>query len=79
MSNFTFLTPDDPQLARLAARAELYCHDDPNTALVKLRQFAERLARCAAARVGLAAGPGPELAGLIRELEYRGAISREVA
>jgi len=42
MSNFSFLAQHDAQLAALGARAEAYALDDPNTALVKLRQFLER-------------------------------------
>ncbi|MGA2636197.1 hypothetical protein [Methylocella sp.] len=44
-SNFTFLKPHDDQLVRLGALAERYFHDDPNTCLIKLRQFGELLAQ----------------------------------
>jgi len=41
--NFGLLAAHDPLLVRLASLAELYCFPDPNTALFKLRQFAEVL------------------------------------
>ena len=39
--NFAFLAEHDEQLVRLAALAERYFADDPNTSLIKLRQFSE--------------------------------------
>jgi type I restriction enzyme R subunit len=51
--NFGFLAQHDAQLARLGALAERYFSDDPNTALMKLRQFAELLAQLTAAKTGL--------------------------
>ncbi|MBK1650370.1 type I restriction-modification system endonuclease [Rhabdochromatium marinum] len=51
--NFPFLHAYDPQLDRLGALAERYFVDDPSTCLIKLRQFAEHLARQTAARNGL--------------------------
>jgi len=47
--NFGFLHAHDPWLTTYAARAERYVFDDPNTTLLKLRQFAELLARHVAA------------------------------
>ena len=51
-SNFSFLKSHDVQLARLGALAERYFHDDPNTCLIKVRQFGELLAQLIAARTG---------------------------
>ncbi len=68
-ANFGFLARHDPQLARLPALAELYCHRDPNTALLKLRQFIERLAQLTAAHHGFDA-PG-NLGALVHELGVR--------
>lgn len=48
--NFQFLEVHDAVMMRLAAQAEHYFTDDPNTCLLKLRQFAERLAQHLAAR-----------------------------
>lgn len=41
MSNFNFLTDISPELAQFGKSAELYCHDDKQVALVKLRCFTE--------------------------------------
>ena len=41
MSNFNFLTDINPELAQFGKSAELYCHDDKQVALVKLRCFTE--------------------------------------
>ena len=40
-SNFGFLSGHDPLLFRLCASAERNYHDDPNTTVIKLRQFGE--------------------------------------
>lgn len=52
--NFAFLTAYDEVLVRHAALAERYVFDDPNSALIKLRQFSELLAQHAAAYAGIA-------------------------
>ena len=52
-SNFDFLAKSHPQLAQLVRRAELYCHDDPNAAVGKVRLFGEQIAQESAARLGL--------------------------
>ena len=44
-ANFDFLGTHDEQLVRLGALAERYFKDDPNTCLIKLRQFGEVLAQ----------------------------------
>ena len=51
--NFAFLVKYDEVLVRHAALAERYVFDDPNSALIKLRQFAELLAQHAAAYTGV--------------------------
>jgi type I restriction enzyme, R subunit len=48
--NFAFLAVHCTQMVRLAALAEHFFHEDPATSLVKLRQFAELLAKTIAAR-----------------------------
>jgi type I restriction enzyme R subunit len=52
-TNFAYLQIHDDQLVRLGMLAEKYFPDDPNTCLLKLRQFAELLAQLLAERVGL--------------------------
>ncbi len=42
-SNFDMLRNDEAQLWRLGALAERYFADDPNTRLLKLRQFSALL------------------------------------
>ena len=49
-ANFEFLGKHDAQLVRLGALAERYFKDDPNTCLIKLRQFGEVLAQLMAAK-----------------------------
>ena len=51
--NFAFLGVYDTQLVKTGTLAEKYFKDDPNTCLIKLRQFGELLARLIAANVGL--------------------------
>lgn len=51
--NFQFLAKHHASLVRYAAQAERYLFDDPNTALIKLRQFTELLAHQACAHVGV--------------------------
>src|SRR5262245_24902367 len=52
-ANFSFLATHDAQLVRLGALAERYFTDDPNTSLLKLRQYGETLAQLVAAKSGL--------------------------
>ncbi len=52
-SNFDMLRAYEHQLWRLGALAERYFAEDPNTSLLKQRQFAELLAQNLAARGGL--------------------------
>ncbi|MCH9651901.1 MAG: type I restriction-modification system endonuclease [Deltaproteobacteria bacterium] len=77
--NFGFLKPHGTLFVRLPSLAERYVHEDPNTAILKLRQFAELLARQAAARLGLEAGPELNQIDVIRSMEDRGAIDRRLA
>ncbi|WP_437691795.1 type I restriction-modification system endonuclease [Sorangium sp. So ce176] len=72
--NFFFLAHHDPRLVVLGTQAERYFADDPNTCLVKLRQFGEILAQRAAARLGLYASPEDNQATLINRLRERGAL-----
>src|SRR4051794_17771747 len=52
LSNFAFLSKRSTQLARLGELAERAFYFDPITTLVKLRQFAETLAKRVAAHHG---------------------------
>jgi type I restriction enzyme, R subunit len=75
--NFSFLKVHDLQLVRLGSQAERYFAEDPNTCLIKLRQFGELLAQLVAATVGLYEEFGESQLDLLRRLESRGAIAGE--
>ena len=76
-SNFDFLNAYDAQLVRLGALAERYFKEDPNTSLIKLRQFAELLAQQLAARMGLYTKPDETFAELLVRLKVERAMPRE--
>ncbi len=42
--NFAFLEKYEKDIADLGSKAETYLYTDPNTCLIKVRQFAEVLA-----------------------------------
>ena len=72
--NFQFLAAYDAQFVRLATLAERYFRDDPNTCLIKLRQFGELLAQEVAARVGLFASADEPQSDLLRRLKAERAV-----
>ncbi len=76
--NFAFLSSHDEQLARLPALAERYFAEDPNTCLLKLRQFAECLAQEVAARSGVYQGDTEPFADLLRRLSFERLADRPV-
>ena len=76
-SNFAFLSAHAPQLVTLGALAERYFRTDPNTALIKLRQFGEVLAQCVAAKIGGYRELSENQVDLLRRLEDRGSIPSE--
>ena len=78
-SNFAVLQQHDEQLLRLGRLAEHYFATDPNTAILKLRQFAELLAQHVATRVGLYTSSDEQQIDLLRRLQDRGILPREVA
>jgi type I restriction enzyme R subunit len=78
-ANFDFLAQHDAQLARLGALAERYFAEDPNTALMKLRQFAEVLAQLTAAKAGLFAKSDEPQSDLLRRLKFERVLPAEVA
>ncbi|MDD0811346.1 type I restriction-modification system endonuclease [Curvibacter sp. RS43] len=77
-SNFDMLRSYEPQLWRLGALAERYFAEDPNTSLLKLRQFAELLAQSLAARGGLYVSQEESQYDLIRRLQGEGLLPREI-
>lgn len=79
-ANFACLAGPAPLLDRLGALAELHALGDPNSSLLKTRQFAEALLQDAAARAGLpAVGPEGSQLALIRSLEDAGLLTSELA
>lgn len=76
-ANFEFLRAESEQLFRLAAQAEHYFRSDPNASLVKLRQFAELLAREVGARTKSLRSPDASLADLLGELGRSSYVSRQ--
>ncbi len=79
LSNFAQLGEHNEQLLRLGLLAERYFPEDPNTALLKLRQLTELLAQQVATRVGLYISSEEAQYDLIRRLQDQGIISREIA
>ncbi|MBI5930401.1 MAG: type I restriction-modification system endonuclease [Chloroflexi bacterium] len=77
-ANFDFLSAYDAHLVTLAALAERYFRDDPNTCLIKLRQFGEALAQQIAARSGLLETTEETQADLLRRLKYERAAPADV-
>lgn len=78
-SNFWMLATYAPELAKLGLRAEKYFVDDPNTCLLKVRQFAELLAQTVAANVGLYTDSTETQLDLLRRLESNGSLNRDAA
>ncbi|MDB5692616.1 MAG: Type restriction-modification system, restriction subunit [Alphaproteobacteria bacterium] len=78
VANFGFLRRQEPRLLRLAALAERYFHDDPPGALIKLRQFAELIAKDVAARQGALPWPDAALDDVLRTLRLRNLVPRDV-
>ena len=77
--NFAFLVQYDEVLVRHAALAERYIFDDPNSALLKLRQFGELLAQHAAACTGVAVEEHESQRELIDKLWDRQIINAQVS
>jgi type I restriction enzyme R subunit len=63
----------------LGAQAERYFRDDPSTAIVKLRQFAELLAKLIAAHHALYLGERETFEETLRRLSYERILPKEAA
>ena len=77
--NFRFLADDQPRLARLAALAERYFVEDAPGALLKLRSFAELMAKEVAAAQALLAPGEPSFDQVLSTLRARSALPRTTA
>lgn len=69
--NFQFLASHHSLLVRYAALAERYLFDDPNSSLIKLRQFAELLACQSLAHVGVETSPQDKFEDLLHRIRDR--------
>ena len=78
-ANFGFLKADSPQLVRLGALAEHYFQDDPNTCLIKLRQFGELLAQTTAANAGTLSSQEESQTDLLGRLKFERVLPGETA
>jgi serine/threonine protein kinase len=78
--NFSFLaniSPDLDGLHRYARQAEMYLHSDPNSCLVKLRQFGELLAQEIAVRNGESIFQGEAQYDLLCRLRNKGILRQK--
>ncbi len=78
-SNFWFLRDHDPLLLQLCTAAERNYHEDPNTTVIKLRQFGEAVVRHLAAVFNLEAPAEQTQAELLKLLQVRRLIDRNVS
>ena len=78
-ANFGFLSVHDTRLPQLGALAERYFHNDPATAIFKLRQFAELLCKTIAANHALYLGEREAFEETLRRLGYERILPKEVA
>jgi type I restriction enzyme R subunit len=78
-SNFGFLGQHDERFARLGAMAERYFYDDAPSALIKLRQLAEFIAKDIAARHRLLPNNSISFDDALRTLKLKSLLPREVA
>lgn len=78
-ANFAHLQACDEQLVRLGTLAEKYLADDPNTSLIKMRQFGELLAKHVATQMGLYQTEKEESQyELLRRLRDEGVLTQEL-
>jgi type I restriction enzyme R subunit len=78
-TNFAFLQKYNEQLVRLGMLAEKYFADDPNTCIIKIRQFGELLAQEVAARTGEYDVPGESQFDRLRRLQDQGILPKEIS
>lgn len=79
LNNFWFLQDHSPLFFGLCTSAERNYHDDPNTTVIKLRQFGEAVVKHLAAVLGVESDPDQSQADLLRTLQVRRLIDRNVA
>lgn len=72
MSNFAFLEKYEKDIAALGSKAESYLHTDPNTCLIKVRQFAEMLAQFVAVKLSIPEWERDNQLNLLNQFKHRG-------
>lgn len=77
--NFGFLGPHNTQLVTLGGLAESYFPSDPSTSIVKLRQFAELMAKLVAAHHAVYRNERETFEETLRRLSYDRLIPKEAA
>lgn len=78
-SSFSHLQACDDQLVHLGVLAEKYYTDDPNTSLIKMRQFWELLAKHVATKMGTHQTEKEETQfDLLRRLRSEGVLPYEI-
>lgn len=77
-ANFSFLRSGHPRLEALGELAERYFPDDPNTSLLKARQFGELLSQIVAARLGVYVSDSDTFVDTIRRLRDEAGVDRRV-
>jgi type I restriction enzyme R subunit len=76
--NFDHLIEIDRPLAVLASHAERYFVDDANTALIKTRQFAERMTRFVAESAGVTDDDNDTFSDTLRKIRRDGLLPSEI-
>jgi type I restriction enzyme R subunit len=74
--NFSFLVEHSPLLAQLGAAAEQTFASDPNTTLIKLRQFGEAMAQDLATRFGVEFDQQTKQSDLLFRLDREAGLDR---
>ena len=77
-SNFRFLKGLDKNLFDLGKKSEEYFQDDPNTSVIKLRQFGELLSKRYAEFIGYRTEEFATQFSLLKKLEYDSKIPSKV-
>ncbi|WP_168792311.1 type I restriction-modification system endonuclease [Paraburkholderia aromaticivorans] len=76
--NFSFLAEHSPLLAQLGAAAEQTFASDPNTTLIKLRQFGEAMAQDLAARFGVEFDQTTKQSDLLFQLDREAGLDKTI-
>jgi type I restriction enzyme R subunit len=77
--NFGFLEKREPPLARYGALAERFVFEDPETALIKIRQLIEGIANLTATYTDIPNYDTTTLADLINAFRSKGVIAQDLA